>query len=107
MSVEMLAKSAFDPGSSMLHHDLLSVDEGQAQFSVAIPQNVKELTVERVFINLKKQYDAIFIGYAPGGKYREMVVNPDFSASLNSSDILFYIANRRIAHMDWAALGEA
>jgi len=37
VAVEMLAKSVFDPGSSLLHHDLLDVEEGQAQFSVELP----------------------------------------------------------------------
>lgn len=107
VSVEMLAKSAFDPGSSMLHHDLLSVDAGQAQFSVAMPGDASGLNVEQAFINLKKHYNAILIGYAPAGKYREMIVNPDFSLTLTGGDILFYIAERRISDLDWARLGAA
>ncbi|MEW9798943.1 potassium channel family protein [Alteromonas sp. CYL-A6] len=104
VAVEMLAKAAFDPGSSMLHHDLLSVDEGQAQFSATLPEDSRPLTVETVFSALKKQYDAIFIGYAPGGSYKDMVVNPSLSTLLNPRDRIFYIASRRIAHIDWEAL---
>lgn len=105
VAVEMLAKAAFDPGSSMLHHDLLSVDEGQAQFSVGIPANSSAVSVEKLFVNFKKRYDAIFIGYAPGGAYKDMVVNPDLSTQLNPGDKIFYIADARIRHIDWAALG--
>lgn len=105
VAVEMLAKAAFDPGSSMLHHDLLSVDEGQAQFSVGIPENGSAVSVEKLFVNFKRRYDAIFIGYAPGGAYKDMVVNPDLSTQLNPGDKIFYIADARIRHIDWAALG--
>lgn len=104
VAVEMLAKSVFDPGSSILHHDLLGVD-GQAQFSVALPVNCQQLTVGHVFINLKKHYDAIFIGYAPGGVYQNMVVNPDFNVTLSPKDKLFYIAENRIHHIDWNKIG--
>lgn len=104
VAVEMLAKSVFDPGSSILHHDLLGVD-GQAQFSVALPDNCQQLTVGHVFINLKKHYDAIFIGYAPGGVYQNMVVNPDFNVTLSPKDKLFYIAENRIHHIDWNKIG--
>lgn len=106
VAVEMLAKSVFDPGSSMLHHDLLSVDAGQAQFSVALPDNCASLTVGDVFIGLKQQYDAIFIGYAPGGIYQKMVVNPDFNDTLSPKDTLFYIAGSRIYNIDWAKLAQ-
>lgn len=107
VAVEMLAKAAFDPGSSMLHHDLLSVDEGQAQFSVAIPPQVETISVKQLFINLKQHYDAIFIGYAPKGVYREMVVNPTLDVLLSGGDKVFYIADQRIARFDWAKLGDA
>ncbi|BFT29651.1 ion channel [Alteromonas sp. D210916BOD_24] len=105
VSVEMLAKAAFDPGSSMLHHDLLSVEEGQAQFSVSIPENSPAISVEKLFTNLKRKHDAIFIGYAPDGQVKAMVVNPPLETSLNPGDTLFYIAERRIHAIDWSSLG--
>ncbi|WP_018983069.1 potassium channel protein [Salinimonas chungwhensis] len=105
VAVEMLAKSVFDPGSSMLHHDLLSVDEGQAQFSVALPKDCGQLTVGQLFINMKKHYDAIFIGFAPGGVYKNMVVNPDFDVTLSPDDKVYYIASARVKNIDWQKLG--
>ena len=104
VAVEMLAKAAFDPGSSMLHHDLLSVDEGQAQFSVKIPPDSPNISVAKLFINLKKHHDAIFIGYAPKGQVKEMVVNPPLETNLSPSDTLFYIAERRISAINWSSL---
>lgn len=104
VAVEMLAKAAFDPGSSALHHDLLSVDEGQAQFSVKIPADSPDISVAKLFINLKKRHDAIFIGYAPLGHVKEMVVNPPLDATLHPNDTLFYIAERRINDISWQSL---
>ncbi|QCZ95149.1 two pore domain potassium channel family protein [Salinimonas iocasae] len=105
VAVEMLAKSVFDPGSSMLHHDLISVDAGQAQFSVALPEDCDTLTVGQLFINMKKHYDAIFIGFAPGGVYKNMVVNPDSAVTVSANDTIFYIASARMTDIDWQKLG--
>ncbi|GFD90288.1 potassium channel protein [Tenacibaculum sp. KUL152] len=104
VAVEMLAKAAFDPGSSMLHHDLLSVDEGQAQFSVKIPDDSAAISVAKLFVNLKRKHNAIFIGYAPNSQVKEMVVNPPLEATLNAGDTLFYIAERRINAINWSSL---
>ena len=88
----------------MLHHDLLSVEEGQAQFSVKIPPSSKAISVAKLFINLKRKHDAIFIGYAPNSLVKEMVVNPPLDATLNPGDTLFYIAERRINSINWSSL---
>ena len=56
----------------MLHHDLLSIEEGQAQFSVKIPESSHAISVAKLFINLKRKHDAIFIGYAPNGLVKEI-----------------------------------
>ncbi|RDV29253.1 two pore domain potassium channel family protein [Alteromonas aestuariivivens] len=106
VAVEMLAKAAFDPGSSMLHHDLISVDEGQAQFSVIIPEGTAPILAERLFINMKRYYNAIFIGYAPGAAYKKMVVNPAMDVKLSPGDSVFYIADKRFGLFDWSQLGE-
>ncbi len=104
VAVEMLAKAAFDPGSSALHHDLLSIDEGQAQFSVKIPETDYSCSIEQLFMRFKKQYDAVVIGYAPAGNVKAMVVNPKLSDTVSSGDTLFYIAPSRITDFDWSAL---
>jgi voltage-gated potassium channel len=104
VAVEMLAKSAFDPGSSLLHHDLLDVEEGQAQFSVNLPSTINELSVEKLFFGLKKQYNATFIGYASSDKVNEILVNPDFTNVVKPGDKVFYIAEHRINNVDWNSL---
>ena len=105
VAVEMLAKAAFDPGSSMLHHDLISVDDGQAQFSAQVPADIQSLAVEHIFHNFKREYNAILIGYAPGGVYKNMVLNPDFSHTICGGDKVFYIAGSRLNDINWQTLG--
>ncbi|MBF7074813.1 two pore domain potassium channel family protein [Glaciecola sp. MH2013] len=101
VAVEMLAKSAFDPGSSLLHHDLLDVEEGQAQFSVDLPIDTKNLSVEALFIGLKKRYNATFIGFAAADNANKITVNPDFGDEVHPGDKIFYIAVQRINNVDW------
>jgi voltage-gated potassium channel len=104
VAVEMLAKSAFDPGSSLLHHDLLDVEEGQAQFSVDLPDCIDELSVENLFIGLKKQYNATFIGYSSPERINEISVNPNFGEIVKPGNKVFYIAEHRINNIDWNSL---
>ncbi len=106
VAVEMLAKSAFDPGSSVLAHDLLSVDDGQAQYSIAIPQSIDTLTVEQIFVHFKRRYNAIFIGYARQNIIRDMILNPKLDEQLHGGDKVFYIADERIHKFDWQQFGE-
>ncbi len=101
VAVEMLAKSAFDPGSSLLHHDLLDVHEGQAQFSSTIPPGIESLSVKALFYHLKVQYDAIFIGFAGNHDIHKIVVNPPLATNLKSGDKVFYIAEHRIHNIKW------
>ena len=105
VAVEMLAKSAFDPGSSLLHHDLLDVHEGQAQFSATIAAHADPISVKNMFYILKQQYEAIFIGVASNHDMNKIVVNPPFSVTLQPGDKIFYIAEHRINNIDWKKFG--
>ena len=101
VAVEMLVKSAFDPGSSLLHHDLLSVDAGQEQYSTIVPDDTPAMAVEHLFFGLKSHRNAIFVGFAKRGNESNIHVNPDFSEQVCAGDRIFYIANKRINHFDW------
>jgi len=106
VAVEMLAKSAFDPGSSLLHHDLLDVYEGQAQFSTTLPDTVKSISAETLFFRLKSAYDAIFIGVAKGHDIHKISVNPPLTTTLQAGDKIFYIAEHRINDIDWSKFND-
>lgn len=104
VAVEMLAKSAFDPGSSMLHHDLLTVQDGQAQYSITIPKSIDNLAVSALFVNLKQHYDATLIGHVDADQTHQVTLNPNFNESLKAGDKIFYIAALRLKNVDWQLL---
>jgi voltage-gated potassium channel len=101
VAVEMLAKSAFDPGSSLLHHDLLNVNQGQAQYSVSVPETSSILKVSNLFSVLKHRYDATLIGISPAQASLQIQVNPDLQQCLSPGDKIFYIADERIMNFNW------
>ena len=104
VAVEMLAKAAFDPGSSLLHHDLLDVDEGNAQYSVTLPSGTPPVKVAQLFIALKRDYRATLIGLARAQDRLKIQVNPDLNEEVFAEDKIFYIADDRIRNFDWQAL---
>ncbi|WP_158973030.1 potassium channel family protein [Paraglaciecola sp. L3A3] len=107
VAVEMLAKSAFDPGSSSLHYDLLDVNLGQAQYSIKIPEHLPAIKVEKLFEQLKRHYSATLIAAAKANDKLNLVVNPDLDMLLYPGDKLFYIAEKRITNIHWQEFAEA
>ncbi|MCV2886065.1 potassium channel family protein [Aestuariibacter sp. AA17] len=106
VAVEMIAKSAFDPGSSLVQHDLLSLQYGeQSQFSATIPDSVSSLVAGDVFANLKSQYDATFIGFLPASGAHNPTLNPAPSDRIKGGDKIFYIAKQRLPDIKWSSLG--
>jgi len=101
VAVEMLAKSAFDPGSSLLHHDLLDINHGQAQYSVNIPAHIPPIKIEHIFKTLKHKYRATLIGMSRAEEKLNIQVNPDLNLMLSPGDKIFYIADERIIDMHW------
>jgi len=104
VAVEMLAKSAFDPGSSILHHDLLNVEDGHTQYSMSVPHTISALSFEIAFLHFKRHYNATLISVASKGISQNMVVNPSLETSIEAGDKVFYIAAERIHNIDWSAV---
>lgn len=101
VAVEMLAKSAFDPGSSMLHYDLLELEFGQSQFSAELPNDIEPIAAEKLFTGLKEQYDATFIGYLPSTDKNRVLLNPPKSELIKPGDKIFYISVQRLTKINW------
>lgn len=98
VSVEMLAKSALDPGSSALHHELLNTQKGMTQYSVTYPATAKKTTVNALFLYFKEKYDVTLIGIR---RNHEIQLNPPLTAEIIPNDTLFYIADERVSHFKW------
>jgi len=98
VSVEMLAKSAIDPGSSTLHQELLSTTTGMTQYSVVYPSNQNATEFEILFHLFKKQHDAILIAIDDGNGLQ---INPDLKTEINQGMVLFYISDERVLNINW------
>ena len=96
VSVEMLAKSAMDPGSSHLHHELLNASKGMTQYSLCMPDHIQSMCVGDIFQALKEQHNATIIAYRSGQSKGALTVNPGMSQPVNAGDTLYYIASERI-----------
>ena len=95
VSVEMLAKSTTDPGSSQLHKQLLDSTDGMTQFSTEyLGQTIK---FGHLFNQIKKDHNATLIGVRSENQ-KEITLNPPLDADVFRGDVLFYIAERRISN---------
>ncbi|MDF0751479.1 potassium channel family protein [Marinobacter sp. 71-i] len=103
VAVEMLAKSAADPGSSTLHHDLLSVAGGMTQFSLTVPENTTDHTVGDLLRPFKAHFDALIIGVLPRAA-KTIEINPTVDFPIQAGARIYYIANRRIHASEWEKL---
>lgn len=102
VSVEMIAKSAVDPGSSVLHHELLDVDKGMTQYST-VYSGTTSLKVSDIFKSLKEKYDATLIGI--GNKENGgMRINPNLDSNIEPGSTIYYIADERVMDIDWSEL---
>jgi len=94
VSVEMLAKSTMDPGSSLLHKQLLDATYGMTQYSIVYPC-AEACEFDILFNDFKKKYLATLIGVKQGGK-NHIDLNPDLSSLVNKGDVLYYISEKRL-----------
>lgn len=101
VAVELLAKSASDPGSSLLHQQLLDVDQGMTQYSVDYPSDAPAVPFRQFFNLFKESYDATLIGVALH-RGNNIVLNPNLDFSVTPGAALYYIADERIAEFDWS-----
>ena len=102
VSVEMLAKAAVDPGSSGLHHELLSTTKGMTQYSVTYPDNAATTSIEALFATFKHHHDATLIAIDTGDGVE---LNPSLQKVVTPGAKLFYISDERIPQFQWP--GEA
>lgn len=98
VSVEMLAKSTIDPGSSLLHKQLLDTTDGMTQYSIVYPQQ-KMCDFSALFTDFKHRHKATLIGIKYAGK-SHIDLNPALDSPVNTGDILYYISEKRLSSDD-------
>lgn len=101
VDAEMLAKAAVDPGSSVLHQELLSSTRGMTQYSTLYPIDGQETTVATLFVAIKTKYRATLIAVDSG---KGIELNPDLERMVTGGTKIFYIADERVDRFDWAEL---
>ncbi|ASP37775.1 potassium channel protein [Bacterioplanes sanyensis] len=93
VSIEMLARSTLDPGSSQVHKQLLDSTDGMTQYS--LQYDGENTHFQPLFEQFKSQLDATLIGVRPAAA-QDIVLNPPLSTPIQQGDSLFYIAAHRI-----------
>lgn len=94
VAVEMLARSSLDPGSSLLHKQLLDSTDGMTQYSLVY--DGASTHVQPLFEHFKQRLSATLIGIQPND-CEHMILNPDLNQPVHAGDTLFYIAARRLS----------
>ncbi|MGF1694664.1 ion channel [Vibrio lamellibrachiae] len=103
VGAEMLAKAAVDPGSSVLHQELLASTRGMTQYSTVYPSDATKTDVNRVFTFMKAAHDATLIAMDSGNGIE---LNPQLSRDIPSGAQLFYIADERIDSFNWKEMNQ-
>jgi len=99
VAVEMLAKSAMDPGSSLLHQQLLDSNHGMTQYSLVFT-GANDIDFATLFHTFKHQHQATLIGImTPHSSAIEL--NPALTTSVPLNSTLYYIASKRITDIKW------
>ncbi|WP_432454172.1 ion channel [Agarivorans sp. QJM3NY_29] len=94
VTVEMLARSAMDPGSAQVHQQLLDTTHGMTQYAVHYMDS-SSLPFSDVFQHFKENLQATIIGLKVAGS-QHLQLNPSLDTTLNQGDALYYIAARRL-----------
>jgi len=102
VAIEMMAKSAADPGSSKLHHELLNISNGETQYSINFPEDNEATSFESIFMDMKRNFKATVIGISKKGDHN-ITINPDLDSIVHPGSVLYYIAGKRIKQSSWHA----
>ena len=105
LSMEMMVRSAQDPGSSRVHQDLLSITKGPAQFSLKVPDNATGLQYGPLLTALKERHDATLVAVADDIYGSGLVLNAKAQHPVPAGSVIYYISDKRIAtsQLGWMA----
>jgi voltage-gated potassium channel len=93
----MLVRAAQDPGSSRVHHDLLSVMTGNTLFSMQLPAGMPGTTYGELLASYKARYDATVVAVADDIKGNGLVINGPRDLAVGPGQVVYYISEHRIA----------
>jgi voltage-gated potassium channel len=106
LSIELMVRSAQDPGSSRVQRQLLSTLEGPTQFSFQVPSDIDAVSYGKLFRELKSKHDATLFGVAESTLAEDLILNAPVGHQVGPGTILYFMAARRIeaTEIDWSQL---
>jgi voltage-gated potassium channel len=106
LSIEMMVRSAQDPGSSRVQRQLLSTLEGPTQYSLRVPENAAAVNYGALFSELKKSHDATLFGVAQSALGDDLTLNAPSEYQVYPGTVLYFMSSQRIepSNIDWSKL---
>lgn len=104
VSVEMLARSTSDPGSALLHKQLLDSTYGTTSYCITFDGDTA-LNFDMLFQHFRTGLSATLLGVKPVGS-NEIALNP-YGISVAKGDVLYYIAPHRLSEEQCFSIASA
>ncbi len=106
MTMEMLARTTDDPGSSRIPKIILSTLVGPTLFSMQVPAGVGSIRFADLLRDFYENHRATLLGVASGAGADEIFLNAPGDRAVLTRDILYYIADHRLDpnNIAWSTL---
>ncbi len=103
ISMELMVRSAQDPGSSRVQEQLLSTLIGPTQFSVKVPDDFTGTHFNHLLEVMKHHHEALALGIADSITGDDLALNPTGSTQIKAGQLIYYMAAERINsnEIDW------
>ena len=95
----LLVRAAQDPGSSRVHNRLLSVMTGNTLFSARLSPSAKLSTYGELMTQFKHEHNATIVAVADDVLGNGLSLNAPASKHVGPDQVIYYIAERRIAQI--------
>jgi voltage-gated potassium channel len=92
----LLVRAAQDPGSSRVHHSLLSIMTGNTLFSMPIAANRPRTTYGQLLTDYKCQHNATVVAVANDVAGNGLLLNAPADTPIAPGQVIYYIASRRV-----------
>ena len=106
LSLELIVRSAQDPGSSRIQSQLLSSLTGPTQFCVKVPESFSGCSYGKLFYALKENHNATAFGIANSQIGDDFELNPKIQTPISGGQYIYFMAPERIYdnEIEWETL---
>lgn len=95
LTIELLVRSAQDPGSSLVTAELVGNLSGPTQYSAPVPAKYQGITSKELLVRLKADYDATLVGLASSSSPGTVQLNPPANQTVQAG-FMYYISSTRL-----------